>query len=139
MNRIIKANEVKEGYLQGHAKKVVANQNLNPSFEASEKPWKLKKVLKTDTKVIPWLIEYDGIFYVAKQYFRHRLGETVDVFLSTSKGKIETIKPVYNGKGYVDIETVVDLFVEQLLLEKFSANIESSEDFNNANQTDKTN
>jgi hypothetical protein len=118
MSRIIKSNEVPGGYLQGNFKKLVANQNLNPTFDPKEKSWKLKKVLKTDTGVVPWLIEYDSKFYVAKQYFRHRMGETVSVFESNTKGKIDTTKPVYDATGYVDIETVVDLFVEKLSEEK---------------------
>lgn len=125
MNRIIKSNQLPAGYLFTNQKNVVNNLNLNPTFDPKDKNWKLKKVLKTTTAVIPWLIEVNGEYFVAKQFFRQRADETVAIYSSTQKGKIENIKPVFEMEGYVDIETVVDIFAEKINKEKSS--VESQE------------
>ena len=126
MNRIIKSREIPGGYLHGPYKKTVMSQNLNPTFAPKEKSWKLKKILKTDTNVVPWLIEYDSTFYVAKQYFKYRMGETIAFFSCNSKGKIENTTPLYEANGYVDLETAVDLFIENLSIEKLSEELNQS-------------
>ncbi len=121
MERIIKSTQGKGGILNDTQRELVREINFNPTFDRAEKPWTLKKVMKTETKVIPWHIIYDGQHYVAKQFFYQRLGEVVHFYNANSKGKVTEIRPVFELGTYVDLEAACDRFAEHMAKLKMQA------------------
>lgn len=114
MEKIIKSTQVKGGLLNDFQREQVRNLNFNPTFNAEEKPWILKKIMKTETRVIPWHIVYDGQHYLAKQFFYQRIGEVVHIYEATSKGKIISKLPIFELNTYVDLEAACDRFAEHM-------------------------
>lgn len=88
--------------------------NLNPDFISDEKEWEFIKVGSSETKVIPWIIKYEDIYYTALQYFRWRLYEVVEFYKSDKNGNITDNECVLELPGYVDLESACDLFITKI-------------------------
>jgi hypothetical protein len=122
MEKIIKSTQVKGGVLNDFQYERVREINLNPAFDHSTKTWIFKKVMKTETRVIPWHIIYDEQNYIAKQFFYPRLGEVVHFHIADSKGKIIEKKSVFELNAYVDLEAACDRFAEHMAKLKMQDN-----------------
>ena len=96
--------------------KEIKQINLNPEFDPSKKHWKLIRVLNTDTRNVPWLISYDGQYYIAVQYYvTAKGGHLVGFYKSDETGifpRTVTLKNlVFEAQSYVDLEGACDEFI----------------------------
>lgn len=108
--------------VNGHISELEKNQataiNLNPVFEG-EKPWRLVKVLKTSTKIIPWLIQIGEEYIVCSQGSIPRKTEMCMFWRSNKRGTYS----IADGRiteywKYVDMEAACDKFYNEFYLEQ---------------------
>lgn len=112
MERIIKSTQGPGGLLNNRQRLQVKHINLNPEFNPKEKDWKLKKIMKSETRVIPWHIMYEDQNYVAMQLFYQGRGELVHIYKADNRGKLVEQQPILELRTYVDLEAACDKFVE---------------------------
>jgi hypothetical protein len=108
--RIITARDGATGYITELEKDRATAINLNPEF-TEEKPWQLIKVLKTTTKIIPWLIKINEDFIAVTQGHIWRQGEMVMFYRTNKRGTYDILRDrITQYPGYVDLEAAVDRY-----------------------------
>jgi hypothetical protein len=108
----ITCKDVPGGILRDTQIQAVRAINLAPTFDRKTKPWKLVKVLKSDTRNVAWHIrinEEDN--FLATQCFIG--GEAVIFTPADPKGKVINYRPIQTYMQYLDIETAVDKFYNE--------------------------
>ena len=108
--RIIKSNGGVNGQISENEKRRSAEINMNPVF-TEDKPWKFIKVLKTSTKIVPWLIQIGDEYIVATQGWVARKSEIAMFYRSNKRGTFNIIQDrITEYWMYVDLEAAVDKF-----------------------------
>ncbi len=116
--RIIFCNDGVNGHISEHEKNRATAINLNPVFEG-EKPWKFIKVLKSTTKIVPWLIQIGEEYIVCTQGMIPRKTEMCMFYHSNKRGTYNILQDkITEYWRYVDMETACDKFYEEFYLEK---------------------
>lgn len=117
MGKIIKATDVPGGNLTDAEFDFMFNENLRPTINEDDHFWKLIKVLKTDTKSVPWHISINGEYYVAVWSNSGRYTNHATFFYpSDENGKytISLSEAVYQARNYLDMASACDEFVEEI-------------------------
>lgn len=113
MTRIIKCNEGANGHISEREKDKITAINLNPVF-TEEKPWQLIKVLKSTTKIVPWLVKINEDYIAVTQGMIWRRGEMVMFYRSNKKGTFDILRDrITEYAMYVDLEAAVDRYYEE--------------------------
>lgn len=113
MTRIVKCTEGANGHISEREKDRVTAINLNPVF-TEEKPWQLIKVLKTTTKIVPWLVKMNEDYIAVTQGMIWRRGEMVMFYRSNKKGTFDILRDrLTEYPMYVDLEAAVDRYYEE--------------------------
>ena len=116
--RIIFCSDGVNGDINEHEKNRATAINLNPLFN-EEKPWKLIKVLKSTTKIVPWLIQIGEDYIVCTQGMKPRKAEMCVFYNSNKKGTYNILQDkIVEYWTYVDMETACDKFYNEYYLEK---------------------
>lgn len=105
------------GHISEGQKNRARQINLNPVF-TEEKPWKFIKVLKSGTKIIPWLIQIGDEYIVACQGFVTRKSEMAFFYRSNKRGTYSIpADRITEYWTYVDLEAAVDKFYAEFYAE----------------------
>lgn len=116
--KIITSKDVPGGAVYGKWYDTLRKQNDNPIFlEECPKPYTYLGPVKTNTAVHGWHFIFDDMFFVAT-YNMDKYTSNVSIYESTKNAEFDCINPIKNFNLYCDIETVVDLFCENRVLEK---------------------
>lgn len=113
MNRIIKITDSVTGRLTEREKTQSTLINMNPVF-TEEKPWKFIKVLRTSTKIVPWLIQIGEEYIVVTQGYVQRKTEMCMFYRSNKRGTFNvSSERLAEYWMYVDMEAAVDKFYKE--------------------------
>jgi len=122
IQRIISSTDFKTGNIPFHLYNEIRQFNENPVFDPTTKPYKFINKVKSSTNSYGWHFEYEGKFYIALHY-KMKYTEHISIYQTDKKQKYNaSFIPLKTYIGYVDIETVVDMWLN----EKFGLKIETS-------------
>lgn len=123
--KIIRSTQFTTGNIPSKYWEQIREHNENPTFNPSTKPYKFIEKIKSDTRNHGWLFSVGDDYYLALQHYA--LGgatECVSIYESDKKQSFSVDnEPIKKYITYVDIETVVDMFVQNEL--GISLNVES--------------
>lgn len=134
MEPIIKSNDprTRNGNLTPAQRNFMFNRNLEPEFSTEGKSWNFHKVLKTDTKVVPWLISIEGEYFAALSVpAGSRTSYRCCFYPASERGayKINLKTKVAEVNMYVDLEAACDEFAE-IMYERKLINAELDDEMN---------
>ena len=118
---VIHTQEFKGGNLMDYGvREFMFDYNMDPQINDFDKYWRLKKVLKTQTWSVHWLIQINGKYFEAIQCMKYQAGQVVYFYPCDEKGKSRSNTAFDEIYGYMDLESACDIFANRYMFNRFA-------------------
>ena len=114
--KIVSAKQFETGNVPSQIFDNIKHLNENPIFNPDTKPYKFVAKMNSDTRNHGWHFSVGEDYYLAMQHRCHGATECISLYRSDKKQSFDSgWQPIKQYITYVNVEHVVDMFVQEEL------------------------